>query len=208
MSRRRRKATPASRAPLLLLLVLLVLGGGYYLYLHPEARQRIGLKRDGPSPSARNQRGSMQATGEKPGSEGFVPAQIYFLSLTKGRQRLLPTERRVAADHPARSALEELLRGPLPAGCARPLPAGVRLLGIEVSVGVARVDFSRELVANFRGGSDNEGAAVYAIVNTLTSLRGIEQVAILVEGRRIDSIGGHLLINGPLAFDGELVVTQ
>lgn len=208
MSRRRKKAAPASRAPLLLLMVVLVLGGGYYLYLHPEVLQRIGLKRDGPSPSARNQHGSLQSAGEKLRREGSVPAQIYFLSITNGRQRLLPTERRAAADHPARSALEELLRGPLPAGCARPLPAGVRLLGIDVSDGVARVDFSRELVANFRGGSDNEGAAVYAIVNTLTSLRGIERVAILVEGRRIDSIGGHLLINGPLAFDGELVVAQ
>ena len=208
MSRRRKKSAPVSRAPLLILLVLLVAGAGYYLYLHPEVLQRIGLKRDGLSHSARNQHGSLQSAGERARREGSVPAQIYFLSITNGRQRLLPTERGVAADHPARSALEELLRGPLPAGCARPLPAGVRLLGIDVSDGVASVDCSRELVANFRGGSDNEGAAVYAIVNTLTSLRGIERVAILVEGRRIDSIGGHLLINGPLAFDGELVVTQ
>jgi spore germination protein GerM len=47
---------------------------------------------------------------------------------------------------------------------------------------------------------------VYSVVNTLTALPTIEKVQLLVEGKHISSLGGHLDVSGPLAFDGELVV--
>jgi spore germination protein GerM len=123
-----------------------------------------------------------------------------------GKERLYPVSRGVSAESPARAALEELISGELPAGCTRPLPAGTTLRGIRADNGLVTADFSPELASNFQGGSDNEGVAVYAIVNTLTSLPGVKQVQILVDGKPIDSIGGHLDVSGPLGADGELVV--
>ncbi len=87
----------------------------------------------------------------------------------------------------------------------RPLPEGARLLGVKTEDGIATADFSEELVSRFPGGSSNEAATVYSIVNTLTSLPGVEKVQILVEGEVVETIGGHLDVSSPLAFDGELL---
>ena len=98
------------------------------------------------------------------------------------------------------------MRGEVPRGCDRPLPPGTSVLSICVEDGLATVDFSEELVTNFRGGSDNEGVLVFSIVNTLTSFPTIERVQILVAGETVNEIGGHLYLGEPLAFDDELVV--
>jgi spore germination protein GerM len=80
------------------------------------------------------------------------------------------------------------------------------VLSVSVADGIATVDFSPELVSEFRGGSDNEGVTVYAIVNTLASLPTVDKVHILVEGRAVNTVGGHLDVSQPLNFDDELVV--
>jgi spore germination protein GerM len=124
-----------------------------------------------------------------------------------GKERLVAVEAPVPAHSPARGALETLLSAP-PSGYLAPLPSGVTLHSVKVAGGVATADFSRELVSGFRGGSDNEGIAVYSIVNTLCSLPGVERAQILVDGHRVDSLGGHLDTSGPLAANRELVVTR
>jgi spore germination protein GerM len=135
-----------------------------------------------------------------------LTAQVYFARIVGGKERLAPVDREVSAESPAQGALDELISGDLPAGCTHPLPEGTQLRHLRVEGGIAIADFSRELVSNFQGGSDSEGVIVYAIVNTLTSLPGVKQAQILVDGKPLDSIGGHLDTSGPLAADGELVV--
>ncbi len=136
-----------------------------------------------------------------------VDARIYFLRIVDGKERMVPVARQVSGTAPAKAALKELMAGEVPEGCARPLPAGVSLRRVTVADGIATVDFSRELVSGFRGGSDSEGVIVYAIVNTLTSLPGVEKAQLLVEGERVDTIGGHLDVSAPLSADRELVVS-
>jgi spore germination protein GerM len=46
---------------------------------------------------------------------------------------------------------------------------------------------------------------VYGIVNTACSINGIKRVQILVEGKIIESLGGHLEIMEPLEPDREVV---
>ena len=135
-----------------------------------------------------------------------IIAHLYVARMTEGRQRMVAVPRELPAEpSPARAALEELIRGEVPRDCDRPLPPGTRVLTCEVANGVATVNFSEELVSGFRGGSENEQVKIYAIVNTLTSLSGIEEVQILVEGRRPEVIGGHYDLSDPLTFDNELV---
>ena len=73
-------------------------------------------------------------------------------------------------------------------------PRGVELREVFItSQGVAYVDFSRELVQNHPGGSSAEELTVYSLSNTLiTNFPAIKMVTILVEGREIQSIAGHL----------------
>ena len=78
-------------------------------------------------------------------------------------------------------------------------PRGVELREVFVtSQGVAYVDFSRELVQNHPGGSSAEELTVYSLSNTLiANFPAIKMVTILVEGREIQSIAGHLDLTIP-----------
>lgn len=59
--------------------------------------------------------------------------------------------------------------------------------------GTAYVDFSTELVQNHPGGSSGEIMTVYGIVNTLcANFSDVKSVRILVEGKEIETISGHL----------------
>lgn len=67
--------------------------------------------------------------------------------------------------------------------------------------GTAYVDFSIELVKNHPGGSSGEIMTVYGIVNTLcANFPEIKNVQILVEGKEIETISGHLDTRYPFSM--------
>lgn len=71
-------------------------------------------------------------------------------------------------------------------------PQGTRLLSASVHNGTLQLDFSKELSSNFTGGSDDEAALVNAISSTAGSFPNVERVQILVEGKPVESLGGHI----------------
>jgi len=201
-AQRSRTRRPSRGPAVVVVLLIVVVGAGLaFSRLYPR------LRRPAHPPAAHT------ATTPSPSRSGRAPrsqsrtinARIYFARVMNGQERMAPVERAVPGTAPARAALDELVSGELPEGCSRPLPRGARLRSVRVEDGVAIADFTSELVRNFQGGSDNEGVIVYAIVNTLTSLPGVKQAQILVDGKPIGSIGGHLDVSGPLGADEELV---
>ncbi len=103
-------------------------------------------------------------------------------------------------------AVELLVKGPAPeTGLERLIPAGARVLGVSRSGDLATADFSSEIRTRFIGGSRNEELLVWSIVNTLTEFPGISRVQILVDGKREESIGGHVGIDIPLERNPNLV---
>ena len=106
----------------------------------------------------------------------------------------------------ARQTMQELCQGPRKQGLTATVPAGTKLLDINIQQdGLCTVDFSRELVTKHSGGSGSENVTVYSIVNTLTQFSSIEQVQILVEGQIVESIAGHLDVGVPLTRDDNLI---
>jgi len=197
MSRRRRRC-PAPWIVAVILGVAAVALAAALWRIYPEYR-RLRAK-EAASPQIAPEPETQQVP--KP-----VVVRLYFARVVEGRQRMVAISRELPSGlGTARAALEELLRGEVPRGCDRPLPQGTTVRRITVAEGAATVDFSRQLVEGFRGGSDNEGVLVYSIVNTLTSLPTIDKVQLLVEGEKVSQIGGHLLVSEPLGFDEELVV--
>ncbi|MFZ5942793.1 MAG: GerMN domain-containing protein [Bacillota bacterium] len=85
------------------------------------------------------------------------------------------------------------------------LPQGTKVLNykFEKDTGLAVVDLSDHVHAV--AGSMGETLAVYSIVNTLTELPGIEKVMILVEGKEVESLSGHVYLGEPLKRDLELL---
>ncbi len=192
-----RRELSAYRVGLALLAAAVLVLGMALWRIYPEYRSLKAEKPVAPAPADKTER----TEASKP-----VVAQLYFARVVDGKQRMVAISRELPPGlGVARSTLEELLRGEVPRGCDRPLPPGTELLGISIEEEVATLDFSGELREGFRGGSDNEQVTVYSIVNTLTSLPTIERVRILVEGRSINTLGGHHDISRPLAFDDELV---
>jgi spore germination protein GerM len=106
----------------------------------------------------------------------------------------------------AREIVEELTRGSkkklIPT-----LPAQTKVLALDIDErGVARVSFNGALTRYHPGGSSAEIMTVYSVVNSLAfNFPQIKQVQILIEGREIDSITGHLSLSKPISANPDLV---
>jgi len=87
------------------------------------------------------------------------------------------------------------------------IPEGTTLRAFYVTErGDAFVDLSPEIVTGHPGGSLNELLTVYAIVNAVTAnLPAAKRVQILVDGKEVDTIAGHVDLRRPLVQDESLV---
>ncbi|HKY22223.1 MAG TPA: GerMN domain-containing protein [Vicinamibacterales bacterium] len=102
----------------------------------------------------------------------------------------------------AKRLVEAQLATPAPP-LATAIPAGTTLRGVFLTKGGdAYVDLSRELQANHPGGTTNEILTVYALVSALTSnLPAVTGVQILIDGKEVDTLGGHLDLRRPIEHD-------
>jgi hypothetical protein len=105
----------------------------------------------------------------------------------------------------ARHLVEALLE-PAPPPLVRLLPEGTRLRTLYLSAqGVAFVDLSGEAGKHHGGGALDELYTVYSIVDTLTdNLPAIKAVQILLDGREVDTLAGHVDLRRPLVRSARL----
>ncbi|NPV92953.1 MAG: GerMN domain-containing protein [Firmicutes bacterium] len=131
--------------------------------------------------------------------------ELYFVDQTK--KKLVSEKRRVPkVVGIARATVEELLKGPAAeSGLAPGVPAGTSLLDISVrNDGLCTVDLSKEYRAKTLD-TMAETMAVYSVVDTLTQFPTIKRVQILVNGQKIDTLSGRVIISDPLARDSSLI---
>jgi len=144
-----------------------------------------------PAPSA----GTAATDGE------FVEVTLFYIS-DDGMQ-LVGFERRLkrqaAPAEQARIILEAQLAEP-PAPLLSPIPTGTQLRAVYLTErGDAFVDLTEEVTLGHSGGSLEELFTVYAIVNAVTTnLPAIQAVQILVNGREVDTLVGHVDLQRPL----------
>ena len=96
-------------------------------------------------------------------------------------------------------ALEKLVAGPRSTDLVAVVPKATKVKSVVVRDRMAVVDFSEELVKRGFGGSATEILAVAAIVNTLTEFPDVERVQILVEGKKVSTLFGHIDVYDPLS---------
>jgi spore germination protein GerM len=99
-----------------------------------------------------------------------------------------------------RAVYRELVAGPAENHVAL-FPEGTELVNAYLTPrGTLYLDWNRTLVTGFRGGSGRERLLLWSIVRTAAeNLPEVEQVAILVDGNPVESIGGHYDVLAPLA---------
>ena len=87
------------------------------------------------------------------------------------------------------------------------VPKGTKLRAFYVTErGDAFVDLSGEVVSAHPGGSSTELLTIYAIVNAITTnLPAVQRVQLLVDGKEVDTIAGHVDVRRPLERDATLV---
>ena len=84
-----------------------------------------------------------------------------------------------------------------------PFPEGTELRAIYLTPdGDAFVDLSQQVSTGHPGGSLDELFTVYALVNALTrNVPEIAAVQILIEGREVDTLAGHVDLRRPLGLN-------
>jgi hypothetical protein len=117
--------------------------------------------------------------------------------------RLAPIDREVPFEErqveQARRILEAQFAPP-PPGAVSAIPVGTTLRALYLlKDGQAYVDLSREAAANHPGGTLNEILTVYTIVEALTTnLPAITSIHLLVDGREVETLAGHVDLRRPL----------
>lgn len=92
---------------------------------------------------------------------------------------------------------------PAPAPHVSAIPAGTKLRTVFFTkAGELYVDLSADVQTNHPGGTTNETLTVYTLVSALTAnLPAVSSVQILIEGREVDTLAGHLDLRRPIEQD-------
>jgi spore germination protein GerM len=128
-----------------------------------------------------------------------IKVQLYF---ARQEGNGLAVEEREIAKVPgiARATLEELLKGPRDKNLKAALPAQTHLLDINIRPdGSCIVDFTSHIQGV--SGSKAEALAVYSVVNTLSQFSTVNNVSFMVQGQKVDSIGGYISTVEPVTAD-------
>jgi hypothetical protein len=130
-----------------------------------------------------------------------IKAQLFYVA--EDGTRLTSVERDVPyAEQPIDQAREILnaQMAPVAPPLVSALPAGtvVRALFLTEN-GQAFVDLSRDVATAHPGGSLNEMLTIYTVVHALTfNLPAITAVQLLVDGKEVDTLAGHIDLRRPL----------
>jgi hypothetical protein len=105
-----------------------------------------------------------------------------------------------------RAIVEALIKGPR-TGLMRTLPAGTQLRAFYLAPGSrAYVDLSESITEQYPGGCKSEMLTLYSIVNSLIlNMPKVSTVKILVGGRDVPTMAGHIDIRYPFTADMSLI---
>jgi hypothetical protein len=185
--------------------LLPVLGGlvllGALAWVVTAGLQRLVEADPEPTPAAGTEPPPAPATA-------FIEATIFHGS--SDGQSLVAVRREVPLAGDVVAQGREILRhqlAPAPPPHVSLVPEGTTLRAFYVTDrGEAFVDLSHEIATGHPGGSMTELLTVYAIVNAITvNLPAVQRVQILVDGREVETIAGHVDVRRPLSADTSLV---
>jgi hypothetical protein len=131
-----------------------------------------------------------------------IKARLFYVA--EDGMQLTSVERDVAygegADEQAREIVAAQI-APVVEPLVSAIPPGTTLRAVFITKsGDAFVDLSREARAAHPGGTVNELLTIYTIVNALTAnLPAVTAVQLLIDGKEVDTLAGHIDLRRPLA---------
>ena len=138
-------------------------------------------------------------TEEPEAADGRIQVTLFVMN-SSGRG-LVPVTHEIPLEPNLQDQAKEVVRVLLQRSGT--FPRGVQLRDLFItSQGMAFVDLSQDVVSKHPGGSSAEELTVYSLSNTLiTNFPAIQLVKILVEGREIQTLAGHLDLTLPYGRD-------
>jgi spore germination protein GerM len=141
-------------------------------------------------------------------TQAFPVAHIYFADRNG---RYLQAEERFFSGSErdidrGRAIVEALIKGPK-SGLMRTIPAGTQLRAFYLAPGRrAYVDLSDSITEQYPGGCRSEILTLYSIVNSLIlNMPEVSTVKVLVGGRDVPTLAGHIDIRFPFTSDMSLI---
>ena len=151
--------------------------------------------------AARSTRASAGAPPSAPVAAGRkIKVRLFYVS--EDGTRLIGADREVPFGEGVDQAREIIKAqvAPVTEPLASAIPAGTTLRSLFITAhGEAYVDLSREVASAHPGGTLNEILTVYTIVDALTAnLPGVQSVQLLVDGKEVPTLAGHVDLGRPL----------
>jgi len=157
----------------------------------------VGLPRwYGPKPPA-----PVAATAAPAEAERKITATLYYVS--DDGAELVGVQREVPFGEPAPDQARRIVEAQIAAPAAplvSAVPGGTALRSLYITdKGDAFVDLSGDIRTKHTGGALDELLTVYTLVNVLTvNLPAIQRVQILIDGKEVDTLAGHVDLRHPL----------
>lgn len=125
-------------------------------------------------------------------SSGPYTADVYFSK----DEKICAAARKVPTTSIGAAAMASLLQGPTAeeksGGMSTSIPAGTRLLGLNIKNGVATVDLSGEFASG--GGTLSMTTRLAQVVFTLTQFPSVNGVNFMLDGKTVKVFGGEGII--------------
>jgi len=155
--------------------------------------------------------GATSDTASTPAAAAKITATMYFVS--EDGMALVGVQREVPYGEGVLEQARQIVNAQLavaPAPLASAIPPGTSLRAVYLTErGDAFVDLSVEARTQHTGGALDELFTVYAIVNALTmNLPAVTRVQILIEGKEVDTLAGHVDLRHPLQKNLKWVRTE
>jgi hypothetical protein len=140
-----------------------------------------------------------------------IQATLFYVS--EDGLALVPTGRNVLyGETPVEQArrLIEAQIADAPPGLVSAIPSGTTVRAVYLTDSQeAYVDLGGAIATGHPGGSLDEALTVYTIVNALTvNLPEVTAVQILIDGREVDSLRGHIDLRAPIARASGWIQTE
>jgi spore germination protein GerM len=157
-------------------------------------------------PASGRRRAAAPATAGAPAAPAApgrrIKARLFYVA--EDGTRLTSVERDVAYGESADQQAREIVAAqiaPVVEPLVSAIPPGTTLRAVFITKsGDAYVDLSREARVAHPGGTVDELLTVYTIVNALTvNLPAVTAVQVLVDGKEVDTLSGHVDLRRPLA---------
>lgn len=126
---------------------------------------------------------------------------IYMVGVDNNQLVLKPLEITInASDEPVEAVMQAFVEQQDTADLGNPIPDGTRIESVKVDGDLAEINFSKEFVDGFSGGSDEESLLIKAITKTVGQFDHIHKIMLKADGKPVNTLG-HLDISEPIMID-------